>query len=142
MKSKSGEEYKLYELVLRLSKRGIDNLLQTYSSSDQPSLLHTLQMYRTMLERPEIFANDTQGQQAQAQIPAPTQPSFTKSSKNKKNEEKANQEEECEVAQNNNTDVELGNSNSNSNSNKDIDDVFIKIRQLYTKHEFSIIYNM
>ena len=143
MKSKTGEEYKLYELVLRLSKRGIDNLLQTYSSSDQPSLLHTLQMYRTMLERPEIFANDTQGLQAQAQIPtpAPTQPSLAKSSKNKKNEEKANQEEECEVAQNNNnnTDVELG--NSNSNSNKDIDDVFIKIRQLYTKHEFSIIYN-
>ena len=58
MKTKTGEENKLYELILKLSKKGIDSILQTYASSDQPSLLHTLQMYRTMLDRPEIFTQD------------------------------------------------------------------------------------
>ena len=112
MKTKSGEENKLYELILRLSKRGIDNLLQTYASSEQPSLLHTLQMYRTMLDKPEIFINDeAQMVQAQTQMPQ---------------------------AQ---TQMIEENTDTTNNSNKDIDDVFIKIRQLYSKHEFSIIYN-
>ena len=112
MKTKSGEENKLYELILRLRKRGIDNLLQTYASSEQPSLLHTLQMYRTMLDKPEIFINDeAQMVQAQTQMPQ---------------------------AQ---TQMIEENTDTTNNSNKDIDDVFIKIRQLYSKHEFSIIYN-
>ena len=122
MKTKSGEENKLYELILRLSKRGIDNLLQTYASSEQPSLLHTLQMYRTMLDKPEIFINDEaqmQMQMAQTQMPMAQTQMIPP--------EHANLIEE--------------NTDTTNNSNKDIDDVFIKIRQLYSKHEFSIIYN-
>lgn len=110
MKTKPGEENKLYELILRLSKRGIDNLLQTYASSEQPSLLHTLQMYRTMLDRPEIFITEQQLIQT-------------------------------EIVESNDVNAIINMSNVNNNSNKDIDDVFIKIRQLYSKHEFSIIYN-
>jgi hypothetical protein len=42
-------------LIVRLSKVGIDNILQTYANSDQPSLLHTLHMYRSILDKPELF---------------------------------------------------------------------------------------
>ena len=30
-------------------------MLQTYASVNQPSLLHTLQMYRSMLDKPDLF---------------------------------------------------------------------------------------
>jgi len=140
MKTKSSEENKLYELLLKLTKRGIDSLLQTYASSEQPSLLHTLQMYRTMLERPEIFTNDVPPQQQQQHDK--DKDSHTKFSKNK-TKEKISREEDMYVE--NDTEIQptldVG-VNSNTNSNKDIDDVFIKIRQIYTKHEFNIIYNI
>ena len=45
----------LFTLLVRLGKAGIDNILQTYSNIDQPSLLHTLQMYRSILDKPELF---------------------------------------------------------------------------------------
>ena len=51
------EERELYKLLCDLGKEGIDNLIQTYGKSDKPSLLHTLQMYKTMLDRPEEFEN-------------------------------------------------------------------------------------
>jgi hypothetical protein len=47
----------LFSLLVKLGKIGIDNMLQTYSNIDQPSLLHTLQMYRSILDKPELFYN-------------------------------------------------------------------------------------
>ena len=142
MKNKTGEENKLYELILKLSKKGIDSILQTYASSDQPSLLHTLQMYRTMLDRPEIFTQEA--------LP----PSFSSSEKNiiVKDKEKSsnrdkNRDKDKLKDNDEESDVETIKSAASlvetniNNSNKDIDDVFIKIRQIYSKHEFSIIYN-
>jgi len=53
------EEYsELFFLLVKLSKGGIDKLLQTYANSDQPALLHTLQLYRNLLDKPEIFAEE------------------------------------------------------------------------------------
>ena len=80
----------LFDLLIQLGKLGIDNLLQTYANVDQASLLHTLQMYRTMLDKPELFCNEP---------------------------------------------------NSSENSKKDIDEVFIKIRDIYTPQEYNILYN-
>jgi len=45
----------LYDILVKLAKRGLDNMLQTYAGVNQPSLLHTLQMYRSMLDKPELF---------------------------------------------------------------------------------------
>lgn len=139
MKMKTGEENKLYELILKLSKKGIDSILQTYASSDQPSLLHTLQMYRTMLDRPEIFTQE-------ALPPEKTIIKDTSSSKDtssgrdkdkyKLNRDKSNDDDET------NTEIKVSSVEATiNNSSKDIDDVFIKIRLIYSKHEFSIIYN-
>ena len=41
----------LYHLLVKMSQAGIDKMIQTYANVDQPSLLHTLQMYRTMLDK-------------------------------------------------------------------------------------------
>jgi len=77
----------LFELLITLGKLGIDKLLQTYANVDQASLLHTLQMYRTMLDKPDIFCGDT------------------------------------------------------DNSKKDIDEVFIKIRYIYSVNDLYILYH-
>ena len=54
----SEDTKKLILLLVKLSKIGIDNILQTYANSDQPSLLHTLHMYRSILDKPELFNNE------------------------------------------------------------------------------------
>lgn len=77
----------LFELLITLGKLGIDKLLQTYANVDQASLLHTLQMYRTMLDKPDVFCGDT------------------------------------------------------DNSKKDIDEVFIKIRYIYSVNDLYILYH-
>ena len=59
LKEESDEISDLYDLLVQLGKRGIDNLLLTYANTDQPALLHTLQMYRTLLDKPSIF-NDNE----------------------------------------------------------------------------------
>lgn len=48
----------LFEKLIELSKIGITNLIQTYSNSDKNSLLHTLRMYRTMLDKPDMFTDE------------------------------------------------------------------------------------
>ena len=45
----------LYELLIELSKNGIDKLIQTYTDCNKISVLHTLQMYKVMLDKPEFF---------------------------------------------------------------------------------------
>ena len=59
--SKIGETEKgqiLFHQLIELSKNGIDKLIQTYSDSDKNALLHTLRMYRTMLEKPQVFEKE------------------------------------------------------------------------------------
>jgi hypothetical protein len=53
------EEYSsLFFLLVQLSKAGIDKLLQTYASTEQPALLHTLQLYRNLLDKPALFSGE------------------------------------------------------------------------------------
>ena len=54
----------LFGMLIELSKSGIDNLIQTYSESDQTTLLHTLRMYRTMLDKPDAFVESASGASA------------------------------------------------------------------------------
>ena len=55
LKKESDEYCDLFDLLVQLGKRGIDKLLQTYATTDQPALLHTLQLYRILLEKPVMF---------------------------------------------------------------------------------------
>lgn len=40
----------LYTYLIYLSKKGLDKLIQTYSTTDKISLLHTLQLYKSLLD--------------------------------------------------------------------------------------------
>ena len=57
MKHESDEFCDLFDLLIQLSKRGIDKLLQTYSTTEQPALLHTLQLYRVLLDKPNLLTD-------------------------------------------------------------------------------------
>ena len=105
----------LYELLIRLSKKGIDNILQTYSNVDEPSLLHTLQMYKTLLDNPNlIMDNDNnKGQRSEAHRSEP------------RNEAQKNEA-----------------STTSEVSKKNIDDVFIKIREIYSVYDRNMIFNI
>jgi hypothetical protein len=55
LKTESDEYCDVFDLLVQLGKRGIDKLLQTYATTEQPALLHTLQLYRILLEKPVMF---------------------------------------------------------------------------------------
>ena len=45
----------LYNILVRLGKKGIDKLRDTYAKTEQPSILHTLQLYYNLLDKPSLF---------------------------------------------------------------------------------------
>ena len=49
-----GENAALFALLNELAKTGINNLTRTYNHSDKIHILHTLQMYKGMLDNPEL----------------------------------------------------------------------------------------
>ena len=52
------EKYQdLYENLINMSIKGIDNLIQTYTDSGRISILHTLQMYKMILIKKDFFEN-------------------------------------------------------------------------------------
>ena len=52
--SGSCENAALFALLNELAKTGINNLTRTYNQSDKIHILHTLQMYKGMLDNPEL----------------------------------------------------------------------------------------
>lgn len=93
MQKESGYKGKLYATLSELGKKGIDRLIQTYSSAQGGTLIHTLQMYRAMLDKPELLETSPQPQQ--------------------------------------DTEVEAN-----------MDEVFIKIREIYTDSHFKAVHNV
>lgn len=83
---------KLFDKLISLSKKGISNLIQTYSDSDKNSLLHTLRMYHTMLDKPDVFEENVE------------------------------------------TSSDIADKNT-------IDNIFIKITDIYKPHHIDLIYN-
>ena len=50
----AGENAALFSLLNELAKTGINNLIRTYNQTDKIHILHTLQMYKGMLDNPEL----------------------------------------------------------------------------------------
>jgi hypothetical protein len=50
----TSENRKLFLLLIELAKGGINNLTRTYNQTDKIHILHTLQMYKGMLDNPEL----------------------------------------------------------------------------------------
>ena len=50
----ASDNRKLFLLLIELAKGGINNLTRTYNQTDKIHILHTLQMYKGMLDNPEL----------------------------------------------------------------------------------------
>ena len=133
----------LYELLIRLSKKGIDNILQTYANVDEPSLLHTLQMYKTLLDNPNLIMdndsnrtprieqqNDINRNDTNKKEPKNEQRNDSNKNDIHKNDLQRNEQQRNEV------------SSSSDITKKSIDDVFIKIREIYSIYDRNMIYNI
>jgi hypothetical protein len=133
----------LYELLIKLSKKGIDNILQTYSNIDEPSLLHTLQMYKTLLDNPNlIIDNDNNKDQRNEQKKNEAQRNEVQRNEAQRNEAQRNEAHRNEAQKNEAHRNDTSSSTSSDITKKNIDDVFIKIREIYSINDRNMIFNI
>jgi hypothetical protein len=192
---------KLYDILIELAKSGIGNLIRTYSQTDKIHILHTLQMYKSMLESDEKGRNSnndllfqkrfdnceisnlsispeshaahmfnssqihtsSNGESASSGSSGTSGPFFaSKRDKDKKlkimqkvlrddspDHSDHSSDKNCEYKMqkinenNHDSDANDGGDSSNKSSRevKNIDDVFIRITDIYTQEIYNIIYN-
>lgn len=48
----------LYNLLISMAIKGIDNLTTTYTNTEKVNVLHTLQMYKVVLSNPDFFNSE------------------------------------------------------------------------------------
>ena len=96
----------LFLLLIELAKNGINNLIRTYNQTEKTHVLHTLQMYKNMLD----------GNNNHHVVPPNATINLTGTSS-------------------------PSSSSSTASSEIDMDDIFIKISELYTDEIFKIIHN-
>ena len=139
----------LLNLLKELSRKGIDNLLQTYRQTDNPALLHTLNIYKNMIHeflhlQPGNFNID--GSLNSMYSKSSTSSPISNRSYSPSNslsslplQAPPQPPQRSEYSQSNPLyNLTLNNINNTSN----IDNVFIKITSLYTDHEYIIIFNI
>ena len=164
----NAENKKLYDLLIELAKTGIGNLIRTYSQTDKIHILHTLQMYKTILESDgniqktnELLyqkrfdnyelQNLTNSHASVAshslhshQIPASYSSSGSSNHANVNDKDKKKKVVQ-QVLRDDSPEKVSGNSTTNEDTSssevKNIDDVFIRITDIYTQEIYNIIYN-
>ena len=158
------ENKKLYDLLIDLAISGIGNLIRTYSQTDKIHILHTLQMYKTMLEKDgndhqkrfdsfELHQNLHQSHASHASHaitqPIPATSSYSALPKKSKGIQKILRDDSIddelentkETTQQSSIPMAILQSESSSHEVKNIDDVFVRITDLYTQELYNIIYN-
>ena len=113
----------LYGSLIHLSKRGIDNLIQTYSDSNDYALINILQLYRGIMENPDEFRRFRDG--------------------------KSDPSRERDLGRSSSTSSTSTSASPSSlpdpttdHSLRDIDKIFVTIKQLYSPHDYYVIYNV
>ena len=127
----------LFDLLIRLGKSGIDNILHTYANVEQSSLLHTLQMYRTLLDNPELIVEKREKEKEKEKEHGKKNKLDTTDSSSSK----ANDSISSSKANTNANDSSTSSSKANNKTDKNINDVFIKIREIYTNNDRIVIAN-
>jgi len=129
-----GENAALFALLNELAKTGINNLTRTYNQTDKIHILHTLQMYKGMLDNPDLVRRmvkpDESDDELQRQVPS-----------KKKNSNSSPPLRPIPSSG--------GGSGSDAGSSVPIDSlvdtnidvIFIKITELYTQDDYTIIYH-
>ena len=167
---------KLYDLLIELAKTGIGNLIRTYSQTDKIHILHTLQMYKTILESdgkgqknneilyqkrfenyelhnlPNYHASVVPHIQSSSQGGGASI-SFMASKREKEKDKKTkimqkilrDESPEQEPVPVTEMDSIVNNDSTSSDVSspevKNIDDVFVRITDIYTQEIYNIIYN-
>jgi hypothetical protein len=103
------EYSELFTLLIDLAKNGINNLIRTYNQTEKTHVLHTLQMYKNMLDGSSTH-----------HIVSPNTPINL-----------------TPVGESNSP---QSTSSASSTAISDMDDIFIKISELYTDEVFKIIH--
>lgn len=107
---------KLYELIIECAIKGLDRLIQTYTDSNKISVLHTLQMYKIMLQKRDFFYSENTNINNNSEIPSSEIPSSEISSS------------------------EIDNKLYNDGTN--IDNIFCNIINIYGNEEYLILLNL
>ena len=148
---------KLYELLIELAKNGIGNLIRTYGQTEKIHILHTLQMYKNILEndsetikqsqRPDFYNNNNEDDNLVVSHLSHTSHDIQKDKNNKK---KVKVTQQHQVLRDDDNDDEretdtISQKNSSKPSDtmstKKIDDVFIRITDMYSQEIYYIMYN-
>ena len=171
---------KLYALLIEMARNGIANLIRTYSQTEKIHILHTLQMYKNILEggsggsgdtlasghntkRMDHFeldnlvispaSNVSRNSGASASGAPPPTASFTKKdNKKKQHQQQLLRDDDDDQDAGKEGDTPGANSaaeelssvihkNDNSQDVRNIDDVFIRITDIYTQEMYNIMYN-
>jgi hypothetical protein len=138
----------LFNLLKKLSIKGIDNLIVTYNQVDNPALLHTLRMYKMFLESDVNTINNTSNINVNNNVNNDLNNDVNNIHENSNAIIESNSNNLIVNSNNNNNTInnDLSNLINNMNSSfisdtKDIDDVFINITKLYSIQDYNIIYS-
>ena len=136
LKNISDDETNLFILIKKLCSKGIDNLLQTYKQTDNPALLHTLNIYKNMLNTTDKNNNVERNREKRSESTSDGDGENYSTC----NDSDYNNDENTNV-------IEFSENMSNLRMNDpdasaiDIDKIFINITKLYTRHDLLIIFN-
>lgn len=155
MRKRGGELSELYNILNELCKKGIDRIIQTYSRGENNvHLLHTLKMYRTMLENPDFFIEKSEekdkGKEREKEKDKNEEREKgrekDKGKEKDRGKERERERERNEEIEERKSEIESNNSNIVSNdtnaSMNEIDSIFIKIRDIYKPEHYKIILNI
>lgn len=141
-------EHNLYDIIIHCAKGGLNNLIETYSNSEKISILHTLELYKLLLNNKqfELDTGETQlnnedldkmYNSIELEKEVLERQALDKQTHNYKNKKQKKSQYEHSKYNMNNYDSIIGNKNDNAN----IDSIFIKITKLYSNNEYNIILN-
>lgn len=154
----------LYFRMVELSKKGIDNLILTYQDSNDYALINILQLYRAIMENPSDFrnvenaaSNGGSGGKSKAHtptntptptsatgarnIPRQSSPQYAASARD--GDDGDEDDDECERLLPRAAAAAGGNERAGTPDRmKEIDKIFVTIKQLYSTHDYHLIYNV
>jgi hypothetical protein len=130
----------LYDILIELSKHGLNNLIQTYTDCNKINVLHTLTMYKVMLEKPEFFNPEpSELQQLQTQSHNITEDSVIEPKQ--KNKHKPSNSTPISVHEFDKIGAGHHIASIHTTGISNIDTIFDKIVSIYSPEELNIIYN-
>jgi hypothetical protein len=138
----TSENRKLFLLLIELAKGGINNLTRTYNQTDKIHILHTLQMYKGMLDNPELIRR--LGGSGGMTGGAVTGAVGTTIPEDRDDEEDANNTLQSQFPLKMRSITAAGTSASipiESLVDNNIDAIFVKITDLYSQDDYTIIYH-